>query len=164
MDRRHGCQKQRASWGPTLVPPLPQPHASVSPSPVPLMTFLESVPSPASRHPLPASDYPINSETCCPHLSQTAPLKASRCCTGPRAGRGLGRRLPNTGLLPLGSLACWSQERAGSHGCWIMELVQVTPNTPGVQSLGGEQERLFVATVSGSRLKSNRCAGVRGPC
>lgn len=42
----------------------------------------------------------------------------------------------------------------------IMELGQVTLNTPGVQSVGGEQERLFVATISGSRLQSNRCAGV----
>lgn len=46
----------------------------------------------------------------------------------------------------------------------IMELGQVTLNTPGVQSVGGEQERLFVATISGSRLQSNRCAGERGPC
>lgn len=109
MDRRHGCQGQRASWGPSLMPPLPQPHASVSSSaphpksrdPPPLTTFLESVPSPPSGHPLPASDYPITSGTCCPHLSRTAPLKASRCCTGSRAGRGLGKEATQHWLASL---------------------------------------------------------------
>lgn len=78
--------------------------------------------------------------------------------------RGLGKEAARHCLASLRVAGMLESGKGRVPWLLIMELGQVTLNTPGVQSVGGEQERLFVATISGSRLQSNRCAGVRGPC
>lgn len=69
--------------------------------------------------------------------------------------RGLGKEAAQHWLASL--RVAGMMESGKSREPWLLdtELGPVTPNTPGVPSLGGEQEGLFVATISGGHPKGN---------